>query len=688
MKLKNILAPVFIFIFAAAMVSGCGAAETEAQEPELKQPEKSYPTPIIERDILFGNPDKASPQISPDGAYLSYLAPVDGVLNVWVAPVDKVSDARPVTQDKKRGVRIYFWTYMKDRLIYLQDSDGDENWHVYLVDVLKGKTKDMTPFEGVRANIEEVSHLHPEEILISLNDREKSLFDVHRINLKSGEKTLVQENPGFIGFVTDDEYRVRFAQKMTADGGEEILKPDGKGGWENFMTIGMEDSLTTGLVGFDKTLRVLYIIDSRERNTAAFRSMNLDTGEMKLIAEDEKSDLADLMLHPTEKTVQAVAFNYERKHWQFLDETVADDFSVLRKEAEGDIEVIDTTLDDAHWIVAYVQDNGPIRYYRYDRSAKKAHFLFTNRSALEDKKLVKMKPVVIRTRDGLDLVNYISLPVGSDSDDDGIPDEPLPMVLHVHGGPWARVSWGYNPFFQWLANRGYAVMSVNFRGSTGFGKNFINAGNLEWAAKMHADLIDSVKWAVEKRIADPRKVAILGGSYGGYATLVGLTFTPETFACGVDIVGPSNLITLLNSIPPYWAPMINLFTSRVGDHRTDEGKKLLTESSPLTHVDRISKPLLIGQGANDPRVKQAESDQIVKAMQEKNIPVTYVLYSDEGHGFARPENRLSFFAVAEAFLSKCLGERYEPVGDDFEGSSIKVPAGAEYVPGLDTNLEK
>jgi dipeptidyl aminopeptidase/acylaminoacyl peptidase len=259
------------------------------------------------------------------------------------------------------------------------------------------------------------------------------------------------------------------------------------------------------------------------------------------------------------------------------------------------------------------------------------------------------------------------------------------MVLLVHGGPWGRDEWGYSPLHQWLANRGYAVLSVNFRGSTGFGKSFINAGNLQWGKTMHDDLIDSVNWAIQAGIADPQKIAIMGGSYGGYATLVGLTFTPEVFACGVDIVGPSNLITLLETIPPYWQPILELFTTRVGDYRTEEGRALLTERSPLTHVNRIQRPLLIGQGANDPRVKQSESDQIVNAMREKNIPVTYVVYPDEGHGFARPENRLSFFAIAEAFLSRCLDGRYEPVGTDFEGSSLEIVYGAEEVPGLAEN---
>jgi len=293
-----------------------------------------------------------------------------------------------------------------------------------------------------------------------------------------------------------------------------------------------------------------------------------------------------------------------------------------------------------------------------------------------------MHPVVLSARDGLRLVSYYTLPPGSDSNDDGIPDQPVPMVLLPHGGPWARDAWGYHPYHQWLANRGYAVLSVNFRSSTGFGKAFINAGDHEWGGKIMQDQQDAVQWAMAQGIADPRAVAVMGGSFGGYSTLAGLTMFPDTFACGVDIVGPSNLITLLESIPPYWKPMLELFTSRVGDVRTAEGRAFLTTHSPLTYVANIRSPLLIAQGANDPRVKQAESDQIVSAMHAKNIPVTYVLYPDEGHGFARPENNLSFAAVAEAFLASRLGGRCEAIGHEFQGASIQVPEGAHLIPGL------
>jgi len=660
-----------------------GAAQPAGEGPAAKA---VAGTALIPRKLLFGNPDKAGAKISPDGKHLSYLAPVEGVLNVWVAPVDDLAAAKPVTHDKKRGIRSYFWAYNSKHILYAQDANGDEDFHIYRADLDGKQDHDLTPLKKVRAEIQDVSYKFPGEILIALNDRSPQYHDVYRLNLETGKRELVQKNDGFSGFITDDDYRVRFAMKYAPDGGKVILAPDGQGGWKDFLKIPNEDSLTTNLVGFDRSGDVAYLIDSRGRDTGAFTTLNLKTGKETVIAADPRADAGTSLLHPTKRNVEAVSFTYERTHWTFLDPAVEADFKKLGKVADGDITVASRTLDDRTWVVAFLLDNSPVRYYLYDRGTGQARFLFTDRKALEGQPLVKMYPEVIKTRDGLSLVCYLTLPPGSDAGK-GRPAQPVPMVLDVHGGPWGRDRWGLDPFHQLLANRGYAVLSVNFRGSTGFGKKFLNAGNREWAGKMHNDLIDAVEWAVREKIARPDKVAIFGGSYGGYATLVGLTFTPETFACGVDVVGPSNLVTLLSTIPAYWAPAMQLFKDRVGDHTTDEGKKFLEERSPLTHVAKIRRPLLIGQGANDPRVKQAESDQVVRAMQAHQIPVTYVLFPDEGHGFARPANRLAFNAVAEAFLAAHLGGRYEPIGHAFAGASITVPAGASDVPGLAAALK-
>jgi dipeptidyl aminopeptidase/acylaminoacyl peptidase len=667
----------------------CGALAQSprgAQDKNLSATPAGHNTGLIPRDLLFGNPDRASPQLSPDGKFLSFLAPVNGVLNVWVGPADRPGEAKPITADKKRGIRSHFWAYTNRHVIYLQDLDGDENWRVYSVDLDSKKTKDLTPLKNVQARIDEVSYKFPDEVLVSLNDRNPALHDIYRLNILTGDRKLLQKNTGYAGFVTDDDYRVRFAIKFTPDGGNAYDKPDGKGGWVEFLKVPQADSLTTSPAGFDKSGDVLYLIDSRGRDTGALTTLDLKQGKQEIVAENPRADAGAVMTHPTENTIQAVSFTYDRQHWVFQDKAVEEDFETLKKVADGDISVVSRTKDDQQWIVAFLMDDGPVRYYHYDLPSKKSTFLFTNRSALSDWKLQKMHPVTITSRDGLNLVGYLTLPAGSDKQGRGRPEEPVPLVLDVHGGPWGRDSWGLNPTHQFLANRGYAVLSVNFRGSTGFGKKFVNAGDKEWAGKMHDDLIDAVNWAIAEKICPKDKVAIMGGSYGGYATLVGLTFTPEEFACGVDIVGPSNLVTLLKSIPPYWKPILDLFKARVGNPDTPDGKSLLEARSPLNRADQIKKPLLIGQGANDPRVKQAESDQIVKAMREKKIPVTYVLFSDEGHGFARPENRLAFYAVTEAFLAEHLGGRYEAVDNAFKGSTIAVPAGADEVPGLAGNL--
>jgi dipeptidyl aminopeptidase/acylaminoacyl peptidase len=661
-------------------------------KPDKNSPGKEDEIVLIPRKTLFGNPEKARARISPDGTKLAYLKPVDGVLNVWVGPADDVDAARPVTKDKSRGIRSFFWAYTSRHVLYTQDKDGDEDFHVYSVNLENDEIKDLTPIEKISAQIEGVSERFPGEILVGINDRGKRQFhDIYRVNITTGERELIQENPGFAGFMTDDDYRVRFAITFTPDAGQLFLKPDADAekGWSKFIEVGPVDAMTTGPVGFDKSGQNLYFLDSRDRNTAALKVINLMTEEETLLAENDRADISGVITHPTEKTVEAVTYTYARREWKVLDEAIAEDLEYLKSVADGEIQITSRTLDDTRWTVAYIMDDGPILFYLYDRKPeRKTTLLFTSQPELEELPLVNMHPVIIKSRDGKELVSYLTLPPGSDEDGDGRPNEPVPMVLLVHGGPWARDGWGYDPQHQLLANRGYAVLAVNYRGSTGLGKKFINAANREWAGKMHDDLIDAVNWAVQEKIALKDKVAVMGGSYGGYATLVGLTFTPDVFACGVDIVGPSNLITLLENPPPYWMPFMPVMKLRVGDWTTEKGREFLKSRSPLFKVEEIQRPLLIGQGAQDPRVKQAEADQIVEAMNEKNIPVTYMLYPKEGHGFARPENRFAFYAVTEAFLAENLGGRYEEIGDAFEGADFVVPSGADQVPGLKQALPK
>lgn len=637
--------------------------------------------PIIPRKVIFGNPDKESPSISPEGNYIAFLAPKDGVLNVWIAPTNNPDDAKPVTDDKKRGIRFYEWSRTEDYLYYIQDKDGDENWHLFIVNVRNGKTHDLTPFENIQAKIFKTSPKIPKSIIVGINRRDPQWHDVYKLNIETGKLIPMFENEGFIDFEFDDDYKAVFGYQMVPEG-IKIMKPANNGEWELLDTIKSEDQLTTNCITISKDGKYAYLSDSRDRDTSALVKWNLSDKSRTLLAEHSKADLGDTLIHPTEKYPLAAEFTYTHKEWQILDNEIKEDFEKIGQFTKGDISIASQSLDNRYWVISDTVDDGPISYYVYDRESKSSNFLFTNREKLLNQPLAKMYSEVIKAQDGLDLVIYYTLPLSANSEGKGIPDKPIPTVLIPHGGPWGRDFWGYHPFHQWLANRGYAVLFVNFRSSTGFGKSFINAGDREWGGKIIQDQADTVKWAIDKGIADPEKVAIMGGSFGGFSTLAGLTFYPELYACGVDIVGPSNLETFLDTIPAYWKPMFEMLASRVGDPRTEEGRKLLKKHSPLNYVENIRVPLLIGQGANDPRVKKTESDQIVEVMNEKNIPVTYVLYPDEGHGFARPENRLSFFAITEAFLAKFLGGSYEPIGDDFNNSSLQVLSGKEEIPGL------
>ncbi len=659
---------ILLLVLSLALTQPAVLAQEPASAPE---------TPLIARNALFGNPEKTQARISPDGRHLSWIAPRDGVLNVWVAPAGDVGAARPITNDRQRGIRQHFWMPNGTHVLYLQDQGGDENWRLHGVEVATGTDRDLTPLPGVQAQILGLSPERPGTVLVGLNDRVPEWHDVYEIDVASGERRLVLRNEeNFAGFFEDLQLVPRVATRSLTDG-DEILRRT-PAGWERVLKVGQADTLTTAPVTIEQGGKTALLLSSVDRDTSALVRLDLGTGAVTPVAQDERADVADVWLEPRTRALQAYTVEYLTVTHSALDAAVAKDIEALTKAVGPGFEVVSRTLDDRRWVVAADQPEHGLSYHLYDRDGGGVTKLFDARPALAGAPLVAMTPVEIRARDGLTLVGYLSRPKGAAG--------PLPLVLNVHGGPWARDSFGFDAEHQWFANRGYAVLSVNYRGSTGFGKAFVNAGDREWAGKMHDDLIDAIEWAVREGITSPERIAIYGGSYGGYATLVGLTFTPTRFACGVDIVGPSNLKTLLDSIPPYWKSFFEELSRRVGDPRTEAGQKLLAERSPLTRVDDIARPLLIAQGANDPRVKQAESDQIVSAMKAKGIPVTYVLYPDEGHGFARPQNRNSFYAISEAFLAECLGGRYEPVGTDFEGSSLEVKEGAKFVPGLEAAL--
>jgi len=621
--------------------------------------------PLIPRELLVGNPVKTAPQISPDATRLAYRAPSEaGVMNVWVRTIGKEDDVQ-VTNDTHRGIRIHFWAEDGQHLCYLQDIGGDENWHVYSVDLDSKVVRDLTPFQGIRAQAVILDKKHPNEMLVGLNLRDRRVFDMHRVDLTTGAIVLDTENPGdVVGWVTDPTFTIRGAMAQNPRDASTVLRVRDAADkpWRDLLTWPFGE--TGSAVDFTADGKAMYAVTSIGADTTRLVRVDLASGkELETIASNPKVDVGDAMIHEDTKVVQAVAFNYLKNEWTVLDPAIKADFEALATVQRGEFAVVSRDRADKNWVVVYQTDDGPVAWYAYNRDARKAEFLFVNQPELAKYQLAKMEPVVIKARDGFELVSYLTLPVGVEAKN-------LPLVLNVHGGPWARDSWGYDPEAQWFANRGYATLQVNFRGSTGFGKKFLNAGNGGWGVgAMQHDLTDAVKWAIAKGIADPKKVCIYGGSYGGYATLAGLVFTPELYNCGVDIVGPSNIKTLFASIPPYWAPIKAQFVKRVGDVEADEA--LNQKISPLFHAEKVSVPLIIAQGANDPRVNIRESDQMVKAMRDKGLAVTYVVYTDEGHGFARPDNRLDFYGRVDEFLGKQLGGRVEP-WKEIKGTSADV----------------
>lgn len=542
-------------------------------------------------------------------------------------------------------------------------------WHVFAVNADTLQVRDLTPFKGALSTIAKLSERIPGKFVIATNNRDPKYFDLHEVDIKSGHLTLLHENrEQFTEHVVSDDrqqYTLRYATKVNPNGSQDIFKMDTM---VKFLHVPLEDVRSTKILGFGLSSDVVYAVNSIGRNTNAL--IEYTPNGSKVVHHDPTSDIDGVMISPRRKKVQVVYNNYLRKSFVVLDHAVADDMQWLT--GFGEVDVVSRDLSDERWIVALLSDRKPLEYYLYDRKARHIRFLFTSRQRLAEYRLSPMWPTVIKSRDGLELVSYLTVPVDVLPHEGFIPRKPVPLILFVHGGPkGVRDTWGLDNTHQWLANRGYAVLSVNYRASGGFGKNFMNTGDGQWGKKMHEDLLDAVQWATDMHITD--KVAIYGASYGGYATLVGLTMTPDVFACGIDVVGPSNLVTMMKSIPSYWAPFYTSLIKTIGgDPDTEEGRLYLASISPVNFVKNIRKPLLIAQGAHDPRVKQAESDQIVKAMKDNHIPVTYLLYADEGHGFVRPENKLSFYAVAERFLAENLGGKSERVGDDFKGSSVVI----------------
>ena len=611
---------------------------------------------LIPRSVLFGNPERTSPRMSHDGSQLGWIAPRDGVLNVWVAPIGESDGvdwaaARAVTDDTDRGIRMFGWAWDGRHLLYVQDVGGDENWRLYDVDLVTGERRDLTPFEKIHAQIIGSSKRRPTEVLVGINADNPQLHDVYRLDLVTGNLVKEIENPGYAGWLADEDLVVRCALAPLPDGSLDVLVRDSASAdWRTLLTIPAEDVTSSDVVSFSGDGRSLVMISAAGADTGRLTRVDLATGATTVLAEDPEADVAGAVLDPDTRDPQIVMILKDRMTYVVLDPSVEDDLKAIRGLHPGDPMFLGRDEADQTWLVGFNVDAGSLTFYLYDRASKSGRLLFEARPALSSYTLAAMEPFSFTARDGLEIHGYVTFPPGQGRSS-------LPAVLDVHGGPQVRDSWGYNPEAQWFANRGYLCVQVNYRGSTGYGKAFVAAGDREWGGKMHDDLIDAVSYMIGQGWADPSRVAIYGGSYGGYAALVGAAFTPGVFRCAVDIVGPSNLKTLLETIPPYWAPMIAQLYRRVGNPETDA--EFLWSRSPLSRARDIRIPLLIAQGANDPRVKQAESEQIVAALTEAGIEHEYLLFPDEGHGFAKPENRIRFYTAAERFLARYLGGRYE-----------------------------
>ena len=637
--------------------------------------EDTADAPLIPRKVFFENANALDPDLSADGQWLSWLAAVNGVMNVWAAPREDLTQARLLTRQTERPIFQKCFARTNAHILFSKDTNGDENFHLWCVALNGGEPRDLTPFGAVHTYLAGFHYGDPRLVAVAMNDRDARWHDLYIVNLYTGERRCLYENTNEVeGYILDSQLGLRLATTTRDKGqGLAILQWNGRT-FEEIKSIAAEDVLLTDPLLVTRAGDAWYMASSIDRDKSAIVRIDWTTGEEKIVASHDRADIRGEMFDPATFELTAAVAEYVRREWVAIDPATGCDLARLERDLDGTIGVASQSEDGRFWIVTVNRPDQPHAWHLFDRQTGSVAKLFSSRPKLDAVPLAPMHGLVIKARDGLDLVSYLTLPV---TEMGPRPSRPLPMVLHVHGGPWDRDGWYYSGLIQWYANRGYAVLQVNFRGSAGFGKAFVNAGDREWGGKMHDDLIDAVNWAVAEGIADPKRIAICGGSYGGYAAFVGATFTPEVFACSVPIVGITDLETMLANPPPYWASFTEQEYLRVGDPRTEEGRAFLKSRSPLHKAGNITKPVLIGHGANDVRCKISESDQIVAAMTANDIPVTYVVFPDEGHGFAKPENSLAFKAITEAFLARHLGGRAEPVGDDFKGSSHEIRAGRD-----------
>lgn len=644
---------------------------------------------LIPRRELFSGQDRAMPILSPDGKKLAYLAPLNGAFTLHVADINDPTNGKPVMKD--RISHEYFWGYDNVHIFYSLSDKKNKNTHVYKVNVNTLETQDITPFEKVSASVIKQSKKFPDKLLISMNKETPKRSDLYELDINSGALRMVYRNEKtFPEVIFDEEYRLRFALKENDDYSKTIFEVDEKLNLKPFMEIGSDDRKITGVLALSREGNTLYVLDSRNKNTSALFSYNLKNGTRTLLFHDPKADISAVLLHPISKAPQAVWINYLKTKLYVLDPEIKPDIKFLSSyHKEAQMSVINQDLENNLWVIEYMFDDKPTRYYLYTRNSQDMQFLFSASSRLTQYQLSKMRPFIIKARDGLKLVSYLTLPVAVEPKENNslTPNHPVPLILDVHGGPESHNNWGFNALTQFFANRGYAVLSVNYRGSIGFGKSFTQAGHGEYAGKMQNDLIDAVEWAIKNKITTKDQICIYGHSYGGYAALVGLTFTPNLFACGIDISGPSNLVDLIKSAPSSWAPSYKHRLRRFGgDPDTEDGRKFLLARSPVKFARNIKKPLLIIQGGIDTIVRRAQSDQMVAEMKTANIPVTYLVYPDEGHMFMRNVNRISIYAAIENFLAKTLGGQAELINNAFSHSSVKVVEGDSWLKSNEAKL--
>ena len=649
--MKTIRLLTLLAFFAAGLTS-------QAQKNELP--------PLLDRELFFDNPEISGGQLSPDGKYLSFIKPYNGVMNIWVKKFDEAFDAaRPLTADVQRPVRSYFWSRDGKFILYAQDKGGDENFNIYSVDPSAPdaagagvpENRDLTNLKGVRVQIYSVPKTDPDVIYIGLNDRDPAWHDLYKMKISTGERTLLRQNSPedrITGWIFDWNDELRLAMRSNFDGSNDILRVDENGFTPIYSTNVFESAYPAG---FSKDNQKVYLVTNKGDDVDLTRLVLFDLKTLKeeFVEADplKRVDLDNVSFSEVTREIVFTTYEDDRLRYYWKDNSLKEDYDLISKQLPGvEPYFARTTADERYWIIGSYSDVDPGTTYLFDRKTKKLTFQYRPRPNIPVEHMAHMKAIRYPSSDGLEIPAYLTLPKG-------IEHKNLPLIVMPHGGPWARSGWGFNSYAQFLANRGYAVLDPNFRASTGYGKSFVNAGNKEWGRKMQDDITWGVKYLVEQGIVDPGKVGIMGGSYGGYATLAGLAFTPDVFACGVSIVGPSNLITLLNSIPPYWESIRKVFYLRMGDPSTPEGEADLKAMSPLFSADKIKSPLLVVQGANDPRVKQHESDQIVVALRDRGFDVEYIVAPDEGHGFARPVNNMAMLAAAEKFLSKHLGGRFQ-----------------------------